>query len=93
MALLLDASRAMDTLDRMPPIFHEAAIPLATSLKLARRFDLSAGDANELAFALELRLPNACTNGTLRTPLRRAGVKLAGYPAFGSSLRWHGGRG
>ena len=74
---MLDASVAVDILDRMQPIFHESAIPLADSLKLARRYDLSVYDANYLALALELRLPIACIDGALRSALGRAGVKLA----------------
>ncbi len=77
MAFVLDASVAVDILERMQPIFHEAAIPLADSLKLARRYDLSAYDASYLALALELHLPIACTDGPLRSALGRAGVKLA----------------
>ena len=77
MAFVLDASVAVDILERMQPIFHEAAIPLADSLKLARRYDLSACDASYLALALELHLPSACTDGPLRSALGRAGVKLA----------------
>ncbi len=77
-AMAPDAAEvAVDILERMQPIFHEAAMPLADSLKLARRFDLSAYDANYLALALELRLPIACTDGALRSVLGRAGVKLA----------------
>jgi predicted nucleic acid-binding protein len=71
------AEVAVDILDRMQPNFHEVAIPLADSLKLARQYDLSAYDANYLALALELRLPIACTDGALRSALGRAGVKLA----------------
>lgn len=77
-AMAPDAAEvAVDILERMQPIFHEAAMPLPDSLKLARRFDLSAYDANYLALALELRLPIACTDGALRSVLGRAGVKLA----------------
>lgn len=77
-AMAPDAAEvAVDILDRMQPIFHEAAMPLADSLKLARRFELSAYDASYLALALELRLPIACTDGALRSVLGRAGVKLA----------------
>ena len=71
------AEVAVDILERMQPIFHEAAIPLADSLKLARQYDLSAYDASYLALALELHLPIACTDGSLRSALGRAGVKLA----------------
>lgn len=77
-AIAPDAAEvATDILDRMRPIFHEAAISLADSLRLARKFDLSAYDANYLALALELRLPIACGDGPLRAVLPRAGVKLA----------------
>ena len=71
------AGVAVDILDRMRPIFHEAAMPFADLLKLARKFDLSAYDATYLALALELRLPIACNDGPLRAVLARAGVKLA----------------
>lgn len=77
-AMAADAAEvAADILDRMRPIFHEAAMPLADLLKLARKFDLSAYDANYLALALELRLPIACSDGPLRSVLARAGVKPA----------------
>ena len=77
-AIAPDAAEvAADILDRMQPIFHEASTPLADSLRLARKFDLSAYDANYLALALELRLPLACSDGPLRAVLARAGVKLA----------------
>ena len=59
------------------PVASEAASPLADSLTLARRYDLSAYDASYLALALDLRLPIACTDGALRSALVRAGVKLA----------------
>ena len=71
------AEIAVNILDRMQPIFHNAPIPLAESLRLARRYDLSAYDASYLALALELHLPIACTDGALRSALGRAGVKLA----------------
>lgn len=71
------AEVAVDILDRMQPIFHDSAIPFADLLTLARKFDLSAYDANYLALALELRLPIACSDGPLRSVLARAGVKLA----------------
>lgn len=71
------AEVAVDILDRMRPVFHEALTPLADALRLARKFDLSAYDANYLALALELRLPIACSDGPLRAVLARAGVKLA----------------
>jgi predicted nucleic acid-binding protein len=71
------AEVAVDILDRMRPVFHDALTPLADSLRLARRFDLSAYDASYLALALELRLPIACSDGPLRAVLARAGVKLA----------------
>lgn len=71
------AEVAADILERMRPVFHEAAMPLGDLLKLACRFDVSAYDANYLALALELRLPVACTDGPLRAVLARAGVKLA----------------
>ena len=77
-AIAADAAEvAVDILDRMRPVFHEVAMPLADSLRLARKFDLSAYDANYLALALELRLPIACSDGPLRAVLARAGVKLA----------------
>jgi predicted nucleic acid-binding protein len=77
-AMAADATEvAADILERMRPIFHEAAMPLADLLKLARKFDLTAYDANYLALALELRLPIACSDGPLRSVLARAGVKLA----------------
>lgn len=77
-AMAPDAAEvAVDILERMQPIFHEATMPLADSLKPARKFDLSVHDASYLALALELRLPIACTDGALRSVLGRAGVKLA----------------
>ena len=71
------AEVAVDILERMRPNFHEAAMPCADLLRLARKFDLSAYDANYLALALDLRLPIACSDGALRSVLARAGVKLA----------------
>lgn len=77
-AMAADAAEiAADILERMRPIFHDAEMPLADLLKLARKFDLSAYDANYLALALELRLPIACSDGSLRSVLARAGVKIA----------------
>ncbi|OGA18328.1 MAG: hypothetical protein A3I63_05420 [Betaproteobacteria bacterium RIFCSPLOWO2_02_FULL_66_14] len=77
-AIAADAAEAaVDILDRMQPVFHEDPIPFAELLVLARKFDLSAYDANYLALALELRLPIACDDGPLRSVLSRAGVKLA----------------
>ena len=77
-AIATDAAEvAVDILDRMRPVFHEALTPLADALRLARKFDLSAYDANYLALALELRLPIACSDGPLRAVLARAGVTLA----------------
>ena len=71
------AATAIDILDRMQPNLHEATMPLVDLLNLARRFSLSAYDANYLALALELRMPIACGDGLLRAALARAGVKLA----------------
>lgn len=71
------AEVAVDILDRMQPVFHEVAMPLADLLALARKFDLSAYDASYLALALELKLPVACSDRPLRSVLARAGVKLA----------------
>jgi predicted nucleic acid-binding protein len=71
------ADTAIGILERLQPVFHEAAMPLAELLRLARRFDLSAYDACYLALALELRLPLACGDGPLRSALSRAGVKPA----------------
>lgn len=77
-ALSADAANtAIDILDRMQPVIHEAEMPLADLLALARRFDLSAYDANYLALALELKMPVACTDGPLKSALVKAGVKLA----------------
>lgn len=77
-AIAADAAEvAVDILERMRPVFHEAAASLAELLRLARKFDLSAGDASYLALALELRLPIACGDGPLRGALPRAGAKLA----------------
>ena len=61
----------------MQPVIHEAAMPLAELLRLARKFDLSSYDANYLVLALELRLPVACGDGPLKGALAKAGVKLA----------------
>ncbi len=71
------AVTAIDILDRMQPVIHEAAMPLAELLGLARKFDLSAYDANYLALALELKMPVACTDGPLKSALTKAGAKLA----------------
>ena len=71
------AAVAVDILDRMQPVIHEAAMPLAELLRLARKFDLSSYDANYLVLALELRLPVACGDGPLKGALAKAGVKLA----------------
>jgi predicted nucleic acid-binding protein len=71
------AEVAVDILERMRPVFHEAALPFAGLLKLASKFDLSAYDASYLALAQELRLPIACGDGPLRSVLARAGVRLA----------------
>lgn len=71
------AATAADIVDRMQPVVHEAAMPLVDLLRLARKFDLSAYDANYLALALELGLPIACSDGPLRSALGKAGVKLA----------------
>ena len=71
------AAAAIDILDRMQPILHEATMPLVDLLRLARKFGLSAYDASYLALALELRMPLACGDGSLRAVLARAGAKLA----------------
>ena len=71
------ADTAIDILERMQPVIHEAAMPLADLLRLARKFDLSSYDANYLALALALRLPIACSDGPLKAALAKAGVKLA----------------
>ena len=71
------ADAAIDILDRMQPVIHEAAMPLAELLRLARKFDLPSYDANYLVLALELRLPVACGDGPLKGALAKAGVKLA----------------
>ena len=71
------ATAAVDILDRMQPVIHEATMPLVELLQLARKFDLSAYDANYLALALELRMPIACSDGPLKAVLVKAGVKLA----------------
>ena len=71
------AEAAIGILDRMRPAIHEALMPLVDLLRLSRRFDLSAYDANYLALALELRLPVACGDGPLKAALAKAGVKLA----------------
>ena len=71
------ATAAIGILDRMQPAIHEATMPLADLLRLARTFDLSAYDANYLALALELKMPIACGDGPLKTALAKAGVKLA----------------
>ena len=68
---------AIEILDRLQPVIHEATMPLAELLRLARHFDLSAYDASYLALALELKLPLACTDGPLKLALAKAGVKLA----------------
>jgi len=71
------AAAAIDILDRMQPNLHEATMPLADLRQLARKFELSAYDANYLVLALELRMPIACGDGPLRAALARAGAKLA----------------
>ena len=71
------AATAIDILERMQPIMHEATMPLADLLRLARKFDLSSYEANYLALALELQMPIACGDGPLRAVLAKAGVKLA----------------
>lgn len=71
------ADTAVDILERMQPVLHEAALPLPELLRLARKFDLSSYDASYLALALELRLPLACGDGPLKSALVRAGVKPA----------------
>jgi predicted nucleic acid-binding protein len=68
---------AIGILERMQPVIHETALPLAELLRLARRHDLSAYDAAYLALALELKMPLACGDGALKAALPRAGVKLA----------------
>ena len=57
------ADTAIDILERMQPVIHEATMPLANLLRLARKLDLSSYDASYLA--LELRLPIACSDGPL----------------------------
>ena len=77
-ALSADAAdTAIDILSRMQPVIHEAAMPPADLLRLARRFDLSAYDASYLALALELRMPIACSDGALKSVLGKAGIRLA----------------
>ena len=71
------ADTAIDILERMQPVIHEATMPLANLLRLARKLDLSSYDASYLALALELRLPIACSDGPLKAVLAKAGVKLA----------------
>ena len=71
------ADTAIDILERMQPVIHQATMPLADLLRLARKLDLSSYDANYLALALELRLPIACSDGPLKAVLPKAGVKLA----------------
>ena len=71
------AVTAVDILDRMQPVIHEATMPLVELLRLARKFELSAYDANYLALALELRMPIACSDGALKSSLVEARVKLA----------------
>ena len=71
------ATAAIDILDRMQPVIHEATMPLVDLLRLARKFDLSSYDANYLALALELKMPIACSDGPLKAVLAKAGVKLA----------------
>ena len=71
------ADTAIDILERMQPVIHEATMPLAHLLRLARKLDLSSYDAGYLALALELRLPIACSDGPLKAALAKAGVKLA----------------
>ncbi len=72
------ADAAIDILDRLQPVIHEATMPLVELLVLARKFDLSSYDANYLALALELKMPVACADGPLKAVLAKAGVKLAG---------------
>ena len=77
-AISSDASAiAASILERMQPIIHPNAMPLADLLALARRFDLSAYDACYLALALDLGMPLACHDGPLKSAAGRAGVKLA----------------
>ena len=77
-ALTRDAAdAAIDILSRMQPVIHEAAMPLADLLRLARKFDLSSYDTIYLALALELRMPIACGDGALKSAMSKAGVKLA----------------
>ena len=71
------AAAAIDILDRMQPVIHEATMPLVDLLRVARKFDLSSYDANYLALALELKMPIACSDGPLKAVLAKAGVKLA----------------
>ncbi len=71
------ADTAVDILERMQPVLHDAALPLPDLLRLARKFDLSSYDASYLALSLELRLPLACGDGPLRSALVRAGMKPA----------------
>ena len=71
------ADTAIDILERMQPVIHQATMPLADLLRLARKLDLSSYDANYLALALELRLPIACSDGPLKAVLPKAGVKVA----------------
>jgi predicted nucleic acid-binding protein len=71
------ADVAIGILERMQPVIHETALPLAKLLGLARKYDLSVYDSTYLALALELRMPLACGDGPLRTALGRAGVRLA----------------
>jgi predicted nucleic acid-binding protein len=71
------AAAAIDILDRMQPTVHEAVMPLIDLLRVARKFNISAYDANYLTLALELRMPIACRDGPLRSALARAGAKLA----------------
>lgn len=71
------AATAIGILERMQPVIHETALPLAELLELAHRHDLTAYDTAYLALALELKMPLACGDGALKAMLPRAGVKLA----------------
>jgi len=77
-AMSIEAGRtAVDILDRMQPVFHEPALALPEMLDLALRYDLTSYDACYLALALELKLPLACSDGSLLAALKTAGIKLA----------------
>ena len=71
------ANVAIDIMDRLQPVIHEATMPLVELLALARKFELSSYDANYLALALELKMPVACADGPLKAALVKAGVKRA----------------